>query len=77
VGSPRRTRQVPRAKFFHHAEVGDLELHYEAFTVNSAPTQQLIVYQAEPGSTFADALALLGSLSAGPVPAQDTTKGTD
>ncbi|MFJ1558332.1 helix-turn-helix transcriptional regulator [Streptomyces mirabilis] len=65
------------AKFFHHAEVGDLELHYEAFTVNSAPTQQLVVYQAEPGSTSADALALLGSLSAGPVPAQDTTRGTD
>ncbi|MER5824661.1 helix-turn-helix transcriptional regulator [Streptomyces mirabilis] len=65
------------AKLFHHAEVGDLELHYEAFTVNSAPTQQLIVYQAEPGSTSADALALLGSLSAGPVPARDTTRGTD
>ncbi|MER5691691.1 hypothetical protein ABT088_08170 [Streptomyces mirabilis] len=45
-----------------------MELHYEAFTVNSAPTQQLIVYQAEPGSTSADALALLGSLSAAPCP---------
>ncbi|MER5347392.1 helix-turn-helix transcriptional regulator [Streptomyces mirabilis] len=65
------------AKLFHHAQVGDLELHYEAFTINSAPTQQLIVYQAEPGSTSADALALLGSLSAGPVPAQDTRTGTD
>ncbi|MFI2346454.1 helix-turn-helix transcriptional regulator [Streptomyces sp. NPDC019443] len=65
------------AKRFHHAEVGDLELHYEAFTVNSAPGQQLVVYQAEPGSTSADALALLGSLSAIPVPAQDTAMGTD
>ncbi|MFF2127336.1 helix-turn-helix transcriptional regulator [Streptomyces olivochromogenes] len=65
------------AKLFHHAQVGDLELHYEAFTVNSAPTRQLIVYQAEPGSTSDDALALLGSLSVGPVPAQDTTMGTD
>ncbi|MET8287039.1 helix-turn-helix transcriptional regulator [Streptomyces sp. NPDC051639] len=54
------------AKHFHHAEVGDLELHYEAFTVNSAPHQQLVVYQAEPGSSSADALALLGSLSALP-----------
>ncbi|MFF4346546.1 helix-turn-helix transcriptional regulator [Streptomyces sp. NPDC001530] len=63
------------AKLFHHAQVGDLELHYESFTVNSAPTQQLVVYQAEPGSTSADALALLGSLSAGPVPAQDTATG--
>ncbi|GHD65669.1 MULTISPECIES: helix-turn-helix transcriptional regulator [Streptomyces] len=52
------------AKLFHHPEVGDLELHYETFTVNGAPTQQLVVYQAEPGSPSADALALLGSLSA-------------
>ncbi|MEU5640815.1 helix-turn-helix transcriptional regulator [Streptomyces milbemycinicus] len=65
------------AKLFHHAQVGDLELHYEAFTVNSAPTQQLIVYQAEPGSTSADALALLGSLSAGPGPVQDSTMSAD
>jgi transcriptional regulator with XRE-family HTH domain len=65
------------AKLFHHTEVGDLELHYEAFTVNSAPGQQLIVYQAEAGSASADALALLGSLSAIPVPAQDTVMGTD
>ncbi|RPF39158.1 helix-turn-helix transcriptional regulator [Streptomyces sp. TLI_185] len=63
------------AKLFHHAQVGDLELHYESFTVNSAPTQQLVVYQAEPGSTSADALALLGSLIAGPVPAPDTATG--
>jgi transcriptional regulator with XRE-family HTH domain len=63
------------AKLFHHAQVGDLELHYESFTVNSAPTQQVVVYQAEPGTTSADALALLGSLSAGPVPAQDAASG--
>ncbi len=54
------------AKLFHHAEVGDLELHYEAFTVNSARGQQVIVYQAEAGSPSADALALLGSLTAVP-----------
>ncbi|MGW7042216.1 helix-turn-helix transcriptional regulator [Streptomyces avermitilis] len=54
------------AKLFHHVEVGDMELHYEAFTVNSAPSQQVIIYQAEPGSPSADALALLGSLSAVP-----------
>ncbi|CAL9333209.1 helix-turn-helix domain-containing protein [Streptomyces sp. enrichment culture] len=57
------------AKLLHHAEVGDLELHYESFTVNSAPTQQLVVYQAEPGSPSADALTLLGSLDAEPAPA--------
>ncbi|MFK4105130.1 helix-turn-helix transcriptional regulator [Streptomyces sp. NPDC019531] len=65
------------AKLFHHPQVGDLELHYEAFTVNSAPTQQLIVYQAEPGSTSADALSLLGSLSADSVHGRNTTRGTD
>ncbi|MFE4648093.1 helix-turn-helix transcriptional regulator [Streptomyces sp. NPDC056707] len=54
------------AKLFHHAEVGDLELHHEAFTVNSAPSQQVIVYQAEAGSPSADALALLGALTAVP-----------
>ncbi|MFC8358502.1 helix-turn-helix transcriptional regulator [Streptomyces griseorubiginosus] len=64
------------AKLFHHAQVGDLELHYESFTVNSAPTQQLVVYQAEPGTASADTLALLGSLSAGPLPVQDTATGT-
>ncbi|MGW4502151.1 helix-turn-helix transcriptional regulator [Micromonospora sp. NPDC004336] len=63
------------AKLFHHAQVGDLELHYESFTVNSASTQQLVVYQAEPGTASADALALLGSLSAGPLPVQDAATG--
>ncbi|MFE1250191.1 helix-turn-helix transcriptional regulator [Streptomyces sp. NPDC058735] len=53
------------AKRFHHAQVGDLELHFESFTVNSAPRQQLVVYQAEPGTPDADALSLLGSLGAG------------
>ncbi|MEU5465784.1 helix-turn-helix transcriptional regulator [Streptomyces althioticus] len=64
------------AKLLHHTQVGDLDLHYETFTVNSAPAQQLVVYQAEPGTPSADALALLGSLSAVPgdasVPAPDT-----
>ncbi|MGP3947695.1 helix-turn-helix transcriptional regulator [Streptomyces sp. 7N604] len=55
------------AKLFRHPAVGDLDLHYEAFTLNSAPGQQLVVYQAEPGSPSADALALLGSLSAAPI----------
>ncbi|WP_149549549.1 helix-turn-helix transcriptional regulator [Streptomyces marokkonensis] len=65
------------AKLFHHPEVGDLELHYEAFTVNSAPGQQVIVYQAEAGSTSADALALLGSLTALPTPQRALFAGPD
>ncbi|WNO70339.1 helix-turn-helix transcriptional regulator [Streptomyces sp. AM8-1-1] len=56
------------AKLFRHPAVGDLELHYEAFTIHSAADQQLVVYQAEAGSPSVDALALLGSLSAVPAP---------
>ncbi|MFJ8186236.1 helix-turn-helix transcriptional regulator [Streptomyces sp. NPDC096105] len=66
-----KTRET---KLLHHAEVGDLELHYESFTVNSAPTQQLVVYQAEPGTPSADALTLLGSLRAEPAPVPDTAR---
>lgn len=56
--------RIREDKRLHHPQVGDLTVHYEAFTVNAAPGQQLLVYQAEPGSPSADALALLGSLSA-------------
>jgi len=52
------------SKRFHHPEVGDLTLRINAFDVRSAPGQELIVYHAEPGSRSAEALALLGSLSA-------------
>jgi hypothetical protein len=44
--------------------VGELTLHYESFTVNSAPGQQLVVYQADPGSPSEEALSLLGSCTA-------------
>ncbi|WP_328603599.1 helix-turn-helix transcriptional regulator [Amycolatopsis sp. NBC_00345] len=50
-------------KRFHHRLVGDLTLHYESLTVNSAAGQQLVVYQADPGSPSEEALALLGSLT--------------
>lgn len=57
-----RTRDSKR---FCHPLVGELTLTYEVFTVNSASRQQLVVYQAEPGSPSDGALALLGSLTAG------------
>jgi hypothetical protein len=47
-----------------HPEVGALELRMQSFDVRSAPGQQLVVYQAEPGSPSADGLALLGTLAA-------------
>ncbi|MFI1385764.1 hypothetical protein [Embleya sp. NPDC020886] len=54
------------AKRFRHSKVGELVLSYESLTVNSAPGQQLVVYQAEPGSPTEESLRLLGSLSATP-----------
>ncbi|MFJ9693817.1 helix-turn-helix transcriptional regulator [Kitasatospora sp. NPDC101183] len=52
------------AKHLLHPDVGPLTLTYQAFDVSDAPGQQLIVYQAEPGSSSAQALSLLGSLHA-------------
>ncbi|MFJ8814714.1 MULTISPECIES: helix-turn-helix domain-containing protein [Amycolatopsis] len=45
-----------------HPQVGELDLSYHSFTVNSAPGQQLKVFQAQPGSATEERLALLGSL---------------
>lgn len=56
-----KRREVKR---LHHQDVGRLELSYETFAVLSAPGQQLVVYQAEPGARSAHGLALLGSLTA-------------
>ncbi|WP_329575526.1 helix-turn-helix transcriptional regulator [Kitasatospora sp. NBC_01250] len=56
--------KTQEAKHLRHPEVGPLILTYQAFDVRDAPGQQLIVYQAEPGSSSAQALALLGSLHA-------------
>jgi len=39
-------------------------LQMQTFDVRSAPGQELVVYQAEPGTPSADALKLLGSLAA-------------
>lgn len=55
-------------KHFRHSLVGELSLTYETFNVNSAPGQQLLIYQAEPGSASERALRRLSELhcSAGP-----------
>lgn len=57
-------RKSHETKRLHHPLVGELNLTFEALTVNGAPGQQLIVYQAEPGSPSEEALAVLGSLAA-------------
>jgi transcriptional regulator with XRE-family HTH domain len=56
-------QKTHETKRFRHRLVGELTLSYEALTVNSAPGQQLVVYQAEPGSPSEHALSLLGSLT--------------
>jgi transcriptional regulator with XRE-family HTH domain len=43
----------------YHREVGEMTLRYEAFAINSAPGQELVVFQAEPGSPSERALARL------------------
>ncbi|WP_369690809.1 MmyB family transcriptional regulator [Nocardia crassostreae] len=52
------------SKLFHHPLVGDLQLSYETFAVNSAPGQLLVAYHAEPGSAAEQALRLLGTMAA-------------
>ncbi|MFI1370090.1 MmyB family transcriptional regulator [Streptomyces griseochromogenes] len=51
-------------KRLFHPQVGEMRLHYEAFTVTSARGQQLFVYSAEPGTPSADALILLRGIAA-------------
>ncbi|MBC6461664.1 helix-turn-helix transcriptional regulator [Actinomadura sp. HBU206391] len=54
-----RTRAPAR---FHHRDVGDVVTSMEVMSIDSAPGQKLIVFQAEPGSPSEEALALLGGL---------------
>ncbi|MBR7674023.1 helix-turn-helix transcriptional regulator [Streptomyces daliensis] len=52
------------AKHILHPDVGPLALTYQTFDVRDAPGQQLVIYHAEPGSSSAEALHLLGSVHA-------------
>jgi transcriptional regulator with XRE-family HTH domain len=56
-------RQTHGSKRYHHPVVGDLTVTYEALTLPDDPEQTLFVYSVEPGSSSAQALALLSSWS--------------
>ncbi|MEU5324462.1 helix-turn-helix transcriptional regulator [Streptomyces sp. NPDC021056] len=53
-------------KHLRHPEVGDLHIKFAAFTVNGAPHQQLVVYQAEPASPTAAAFEKLRAAATAP-----------
>lgn len=57
-------RKCLARKRFRHPEVGMVTLNMQTFDVRAAPGQELIVYDADPGSPSADALTLLGSIAA-------------
>ncbi|GAA4429811.1 helix-turn-helix transcriptional regulator [Georgenia halophila] len=63
-GQSRVQGKTEDSKRFHHPEVGVLDLRYHTFTVNGSRGQQLLVYEAGPGSDTERSLALLGSLAA-------------
>lgn len=50
-------------KTMRHPQVGDLTLWVQVFDVRDSHGQELVVYQADPGSPSADALTLLGMLA--------------
>jgi transcriptional regulator with XRE-family HTH domain len=52
-------RKNRHTKNLRHPRLGDLRIQFSAFTVNDAPQQQLVVYQAEPASPTAAAFAEL------------------
>ncbi len=51
-------------KLLHHPIVGDLDLPFESFPLESDASQSLLTYTAEPGSPTQDALNLLASWAA-------------
>jgi transcriptional regulator with XRE-family HTH domain len=51
--------KTQEGKHLRHPHVGDLHILFSTFTVNGAPHQQLVVYQAEPASPTAAAFERL------------------
>lgn len=55
---------ISGVKHFHHAQVGDLELNYERLEVVFDTGLTIFTYTTDPDTRSADALSLLGSLTA-------------
>jgi transcriptional regulator with XRE-family HTH domain len=51
-------------KTFAHRDIGAITVSMQTFDIREAPGQQLVVFHAEPGSSDAQALRLLGSVAA-------------
>ncbi|MER5755972.1 helix-turn-helix transcriptional regulator [Streptomyces sp. NPDC002088] len=64
-------------KHLKHPQVGDLHIKFAAFTVNGAPHQQLVVYQAEPASPTAAAFETLRAMATQPKHAQTAAPVAD
>lgn len=58
-GQQRVRGKTHAVKRFHHRQVGALELGFQALDVPGSPGWQVVVYDAEPGTASAEALALL------------------
>ncbi len=73
-----RTREGGPTRL-NHPQLGDLSLRGEKLAIGGSEGQILVVFNAEPGSSSAEKLALLGSLAelrarlAGADPAQEMT----
>ncbi|MER6345293.1 helix-turn-helix transcriptional regulator [Streptomyces sp. NPDC001595] len=63
-------------KHLRHPDVGDLHIAFAAFTVNGAPHQQLVAYQAEPASPTAAAFQTLRALATPPKEAPNVTSAS-
>jgi hypothetical protein len=59
-----RARISGGTRHMYHAQVGELELHYENLQVAGTNGLTLIIYHADPVSPTAQALAALASLAA-------------
>lgn len=64
----------PGTKRFHHPEVGDLTLGYQAMQLEGTPGHRLVTFYAEPGTPEHDAMVLLDLMAPQPAPKPGATQ---